>query len=119
MTHSGLALGAHAPAATRSSLIRPLRGLANWALARTGERGCHEVRPGLPLLHPTVELAPQPRIHGPASRVLANARNAAARCQQPERPLRVILHPQEGACRIALSGRMADVCAELDRLALA
>lgn len=35
------------------------------------------------------------------------------------RPLRVILNRQEGeTCRLVISGRMADVCAELDRLAL-
>lgn len=35
------------------------------------------------------------------------------------RPLRVILRQQDdGACRLVISGRMADVCAELDRLAL-
>ncbi|WP_312306432.1 hypothetical protein [Pulveribacter sp.] len=34
-------------------------------------------------------------------------------------PLRVIVRPQgDGACRLVISGRMADVCAELDRLAL-
>jgi len=35
------------------------------------------------------------------------------------RPLRVILNRQEGeTCRLVISGRMADVCAELNRLAL-
>ena len=35
------------------------------------------------------------------------------------RPLRVILNRQEGkSCRLVISGRMADVCAELNRLAL-
>ncbi|MBS0507793.1 MAG: hypothetical protein JSR53_10480 [Proteobacteria bacterium] len=35
------------------------------------------------------------------------------------RPLRVILRQQDdGACRLVISGRMADVCAELDRMAL-
>lgn len=37
-----------------------------------------------------------------------------------QRPLRVILNHNSdgGPCRLVISGRMADVCAELDRLAL-
>jgi len=38
---------------------------------------------------------------------------------RPRRPLRVIMRGQDdGACRLVISGRMADVCAELDRLVL-
>ncbi|WP_313077183.1 hypothetical protein [Melaminivora sp.] len=34
-------------------------------------------------------------------------------------PLRVIVHHEgDGGCRLVISGRMADVCAELDRLVL-
>lgn len=47
------------------------------------------------------------------------AQRAAGTAQRPLRPLRVILSRHEGqACRLVISGRMADVCAELDRLAL-
>ncbi len=46
----------------------------------------------------------------------------ATPCQRPGRPLRVVrvvegAAPSASAGRMFISGRMADVCAELDRLA--
>lgn len=60
-----------------------------------------------------VQAAQVQQPHGlPSARPGAQPRSAA-------RPLRVILRQQDdGACRLVISGRMADVCAELDRLAL-
>ncbi len=52
-----------------------------------------------------------------------NAVTAAAVAQAPSRPLRVVrvVDRQQGGARnsnrVVISGRMADVCAELDRLA--
>lgn len=77
-----------------SSIAKPLRPLLRMATpTRT-----HAARPGRECAMP----APAPRAPAAAPR-----------------PLRVILNrDDEGACRLVISGRMADVCAELDRLAL-
>jgi hypothetical protein len=44
------------------------------------------------------------------------APQAAARTV-PSRPARVVRVTGQGPCRMVISGRMADVCAEIDRLA--
>lgn len=62
------------------------------------------------LLNPTVELAEPPTACRHGSRVLGSVRSRSAR------PLRVLCQPQHDTGRLALAGRMADVCAELDRL---
>lgn len=55
----------------------------------------------------TAGSAPPVRMPGPAAAAIA------------ARPLRVVHNRQEGkSCRLVISGRMADVCAELNRLAL-
>ena len=102
MVSMGLALRAFAP-------LFHLPRLASRALQRPAQ---HRHGPGL--IHATVELAPalQPRPLQ-ASRILGRIAPTPA----PHRPVRVLLRPQDGACRLALSGRMADVCAELNRLA--
>ena len=41
----------------------------------------------------------------------------ALRPHRPQRPLRPLRVVRAGAGRLVISGRMADVCAELDRLA--
>jgi hypothetical protein len=59
----------------------------------------------------------------PAARSCTAARvsPASRRHERPRRPLRVVRvadgHASRGAGRMVISGRMADVCAELDRLA--
>ncbi|WP_404299703.1 hypothetical protein [Alicycliphilus denitrificans] len=59
---------------------------------------------------------PPPQAHATQAPHAASAAHCAPAAQ---RPLRVILNRHEGkACRLVISGRMADVCAELERLAL-
>lgn len=62
------------------------------------------------------------RVHARATPVGKAARAWAGPTRAPERPLRVVRvlegrHPRSTAGRMVISGRMADVCAELDRLA--
>jgi hypothetical protein len=94
-------------------LWSPLQGLLRW-LSRS--MSGHHANPGAGST-PTPAGAPLPRtlrsgyVCAPASR-LAQAR----------RPLRVVRvmeagQPQSQVGRMVISGRMADVCAELDRLA--
>ncbi|AVP58069.1 hypothetical protein [Pulveribacter suum] len=90
-----------------SAVSRPLRRVAYQLRGRARAPWC----PSIPLAVPNValQLVPAPPIVPVA---------AAQRPAGP--PLRVIMRPQaDGACRLVISGRMADVCAELDRLALA
>lgn len=106
MASMGLALRAIAP------LLHLPRFAGTWLRLRPTPR------PAVRLIHATVDLAPEPPARStPASRVLSSARGSPG-AVRAARPVRVLLRPREGACRVALSGRMADVCAELDRLAL-
>lgn len=62
------------------------------------------------------------RVHARITPVGKAARAWAGPTRAPERPLRVVRvvearHPCSSAGRMVISGRMADVCAELDRLA--
>lgn len=53
-----------------------------------------------------------------AARTTASSQTRAAR-RKPPLPLKVVRRELgEDACRLVISGRMADVCAELDRLVL-
>ncbi|WP_367068410.1 hypothetical protein [Oryzisolibacter sp. LB2S] len=106
-----------------SSLCEPLRRIATSMRARPTHHG-------LPGLMRTAYLADtqasnDPRcaaIAGPASRRAATpgpAEPARPLAGAPARPLRVVVSRQDGKpCRLVISGRMADVCAELNRLAL-
>ena len=83
---------------TFQELMAPLQGLFGWLLARPRARVCQ----------------PAPR-QRPSAHCIAASRPRV-------RPLRVVrvLEPSAnpaGAGRMVISGRMADVCAELDRLA--
>jgi hypothetical protein len=83
---------------TLQELLAPLHELVGWLLARPRARAC--------------QAPARPR---PSSACPAVTRPRA-------RPLRVVrvleAHPAPaGAGRMVISGRMADVCAELDRLA--
>jgi hypothetical protein len=94
---------------TLDRLFAPLQGLVAALLpvhgkSRVQHRQCSAARPGT-----AVQRAPRP----------AAVTSVSAR---PCRPLRVvrIVEPARAAMdagRIRISGRMADVCAELDRLA--
>ncbi|QEA14371.1 hypothetical protein [Comamonas flocculans] len=56
----------------------------------------------------------------PAARKPAGAPLAATGPMAHHRPLRLVVrHADDGSCRLMASGRLADVCAELNRLALA
>ncbi len=66
----------------------------------------------------TIRQAPQEAPREVAAREVASPRN----CQQPRRAVRVLRvleaqAPRHVAGRMLISGRMADVCAELERLA--
>ncbi|WP_313312932.1 hypothetical protein [Pulveribacter sp.] len=92
-----------------SAVSRPLRRVAYQLRGRARAPWC----PAIPQAVPSVALHLVP---------VAPQTAPAAPVQRPAspRPLRVIMRPQsDGACRLVISGRMADVCAELDRLALA
>ncbi|MBS0465954.1 MAG: hypothetical protein JSS31_13375 [Proteobacteria bacterium] len=104
MVTMGLPLRARAP--LFNTLGQPLHGIGHWI---AGLRRSH-IGNGVVLLHPTVELAAPPTACRHGSRVLSSVRNRSAR------PLRVLCQPQQDTDRLALAGRMADVCAELDRL---
>ena len=83
---------------TFQELLAPLQSLFGWLLAKPRARHCQS--PPRPRPAPTCVAASRPRV----------------------RPLRVVrvLEPSAnsiGAGRMVISGRMADVCAELDRLA--
>ena len=83
---------------TFQELLAPLQGLFGWLLARPPQRSCQ----------------PVPRPRQPAT--------CGAVSRPRNRPLRVVrvVEPSTGpagAGRMVISGRMADVCAELDRLA--
>ena len=87
-----------------SSIAQPLR--------RRAQTLASHYRPGAALRQYDA-IAPAQAISVPSPVVVA------AKTPAP-RPLRVILNHNNdgGPCRLVISGRMADVCAELDRLAL-
>lgn len=91
-----------------SAVSRPLRRVAYQLRGRARAPWC----PSIPQAVPSVALHLACATAQPAPAAVAQ-RPAAL-------PLRVIMRTQgDGACRLVISGRMADVCAELDRLALA
>ncbi len=78
-----------------NELFAPLQGFVRWLAG------------GAPVqAHPAVQARPQ-------------AVHIALPARKPLRVVRVVdaFHPPAGAGRMVISGRMADVCAELDRLA--
>jgi hypothetical protein len=87
---------------TFGGMFAPLQGLMGWFASRPHSASVQPVRPR------------------PAAAPVACVRPAASR--RPHRPLRVVRvmdapASRAGAGRMFISGRMADVCAELDRLA--
>jgi hypothetical protein len=110
MVHMGFALRA---LSSISSLCNPLLRSHSWRQAvPDGQRHLHAA-PSVHASHTT------PGAERRCAAAAQAAPAAAPRPTAPTRPLRVILRQQDdGACRLLISGRMADVCAELDRLAL-
>lgn len=89
------------------NVFTPLAPLFNWLFAGTARTQARHATPDRP--------------SGVASRRPA-ASAPLLRGASSNRPLRVVRvaepgQPQRGSGRIVISGRMADVCAELDRLA--
>ena len=92
---------------TMGGLLAPLHSLMGW-FAPAARRS----------VAPASHIAARPA----ASRVCApRPACAAVRHERPRRPLRIVRVMEaanaSGAGRMFMSGRMADVCAELDRLA--
>lgn len=92
-----------------NALLAPLQDLLAWLL-----------RP-IEAAPTTKTIAASPRVVGAGGQNHAQ-RPAARSVAVPSRPLRVLRVvdgplPPAGAGRMVISGRMADVCAELDRLA--
>lgn len=111
-----------------SSLPLPLRRVAQRMPSRPalhsvpgstgdGPRHADGTRTAKP---PEIAAHPRPpQAHAAQATQAPHAVGAAHRAAASQRPLRVILNRHEGkACRLVISGRMADVCAELERLAL-
>lgn len=92
-------------------LWAPVQALLDWVTrASAARRGAQTIAP------------PGPRPAAPRSypcRSVAPARNCGASVRRPLRVVRVMeaSPPSSGAGRMIISGRMADVCAELERLA--
>jgi hypothetical protein len=95
---------------TFGGMLSPLHSLLGWLGQRP--RRPHGALPVRPAIHTAL----------PARAWTARPAPAARHCEKARRPLRVV-RVLEGsgatgsAGRMFMSGRMADVCAELDRLA--
>ncbi|MDO8941589.1 MAG: hypothetical protein Q8N17_00885 [Burkholderiaceae bacterium] len=99
---------------TMSGLFAPLQSLVGWFVSPGGK--AHVQRPSRHTLRSRPAWLQASR-HGAAQSMAA----MPAPAQSLSRPLRVlrVLDPSlaaDGAGRLVISGRMVDVCAELDRL---
>lgn len=92
-------------------LWAPVQALFGWVT-----RAC-TARPSTQTIAPMGLRAGTPRVY--PHRSAAPARNCSASARRPLRVVRVMeaSPPSSGAGRMIISGRMADVCAELERLA--
>lgn len=93
---------------TFGGLIAPLQQLAGWLASATALSPRRIVQP--------------PPVRGDGRRARSTWRPAVRSALPSRRPLRVVrvmdgCHAPASAGRMVISGRMADVCAELDRLA--
>lgn len=114
MAHLGFALRALSSISSVPGLRRSPQGTASGG---NGQAIQHRPRPCL-VLHDGQATTTAPSGCAVPARP-ATTSSPMAPGARAARPLRVILRQQEdGACRLVISGRMADVCAELDRLAL-
>ena len=93
---------------TFGGMLAPLQGLMGWLSPRPRQRAATRQAPQ--------ECPRSARVIAPCPTPVA-ARHEIAR--RPLRVVRVVDAPaaRSGAGRMFMSGRMADVCAELDRLA--
>ena len=93
---------------TLEGLLGPLHQMVAWLARPRGVRQPSKSRPGP---FQPVDVRGRPSWAGAAP----------GPCDRPRRPLRVVRvvepHAAASAGRMFMSGRMADVCAELDRLA--
>lgn len=92
---------------TVSSLFAPLQGLLSWFMPSAPQAARPAPRPAF---RPEfLRTAPGPQVRAPGK----------ACVPRPLRVLRVVDpgHAPASAGRMVISGRMADVCAELDRMA--
>lgn len=111
----------HAP----SPLVTPLLALWHWLMARPGSGRLDDrtrTRAHNPAQMDAARFGLPPAskarsVVAPAAR--RSAHTGALRPQRPLRVLQVVEAGQNPGCgsRLRISGRMADVCAELDRLA--
>jgi len=94
---------------TVSSLFAPLQGVISWFM------------PATPQLAPATRRAQQRSRQTFQPLVASSGKSQQASRTCPPRPLRVLrvidANAPDSAGRMVISGRMADVCAELDRLA--
>jgi hypothetical protein len=91
-----------------AGMFAPLQGLVDWLAPRPRQRA--------------VTRQAVPECRQPARAIVPCPMPAARRNEPARRPLRVVRvvdapAAKAGAGRMFMSGRMADVCAELDRLA--
>ncbi|GAB2749154.1 hypothetical protein GCM10027019_30090 [Melaminivora jejuensis] len=98
-------------AATAAVAAQLPQACCAWTLPAPHLRAVHYAMPTAALLAGAASAAPATPDCRPAA--------GEGRAQRRRPPLRVIRRDTAGdACRLVISGRMADVCAELDRLAL-
>ena len=106
----------HTPSMTAPALMAPLQSLLRWLLPAVTQTQTQQAAPSCRRASGSSK-APSPRPPWVVGRVTAEPGGAA-----PHRPLRVVRFLEAGQTpaqvgRMVISGRMADVCAELDRLA--
>lgn len=113
------------------TLFAPLQGAVQWlsggsapAAPRTAANDAHTGEPGTGMHAPRFQSQVRPTACAAtkADQAAIRAWQGPTRATQGQRPLRVVrvLEPrfsQASAGRMVISGRMEDVCAELDRLA--
>ncbi len=95
---------------TATSLLAPVQKLLRECVASAARRFATDARTTV-----------HPQLHATNTVGLAQASGAATARNPVRRPLRVVrvidgLQGHRGTGRMVISGRMADVCAELDRL---
>ncbi len=103
---------------TVSSLFAPLQGFIGWFMPASPQAHDKHAQAKPAQASPRANANTKTQIqHGSTERMRASGRPSCA--HRPLRVLRVVEanHVPASAGRMVISGRMADVCAELDRLA--
>lgn len=108
------------------AILEPVRWITPWdrlmhqlhRITRIASRKTPPIRAGQPHVVPLRPSALLPRAAVPARAAHAHTHAARQHARSPLRVIRVVEVGQasELAGRILMSGRMADVCAELDRM---